>query len=276
MVLKTLQSTAALEVQGTHRSGAADPLRFDTEEGLEGIQTLLNRTGRFDYLINCVGVTSMAIDERDVESVRRAHAVNGRFPHELATAAAEVGGRVIHVSTDGVFPVDAGSCFEDTPTKPPDVYGETKAAGELSEAHTITLRCSIVGPDPIGQRGLLEWLLSQPDGAEVSGYSNYLWNGVTTLQFAELCRDIVLRDGFEQIRAASAIHHFCPNPQVSKYDLLARFAKAFGKSVTVQPVQGPAPGVTRTLGTRYDALKAFHGDSAGIDVAVERLASVIY
>jgi dTDP-4-dehydrorhamnose reductase len=274
MVLRTLQATVGLDVQGSHRASEAGGLHFDAGSGSPSIRELLQHSGGFDYLINCIAVTNALIDERDADSTRQARAINGRFPHQLAAATAELGGKVIHVSTDGVFPIDAGACFEDTDNNPHDFYAETKVAGELFEPHTITLRTSIVGPDPVAHRGLLEWLLSQPDGSEVSGYSDFLWSGVTTLQFAELCRDLILSNAFPAVRAESALHHYCPNPPVSKYELLLLFAEAFGKSVTVRPVEGPPPRGTRTLGTRYNLLKQFYGERVGLDVAVGRLSSL--
>lgn len=274
MVKKTLQPISQLDVHGTHRTDPSDSLHFDAETGLEGARLLLRRSGGFDYLINCIGVTRVSIDEQDPVSIKRAHAVNGSFPHELATAASELGGRVIHVSTDGVFPDEAGLCFEDTPTGPPDVYGETKVAGELSDEHTVTLRCSIVGPDPVGKRGLLEWFLAQPDGVEVSGYADYRWSGVTSLQLAELCREIIVTDAFRDVRAESPVHHVCPNAPVSKYDLLVQFATTYGKNVNVAPTAGPPPRITRVLGTRYGTLGPLYGESRGIEGAVKRLARI--
>ena len=274
MMMKTLRPISLLEVYGTQRTDPPDSLHLDAETGLEGVRLLLRRSGGFDYLINCIGMTKVSIDEQDPVSVRRAYAVNGSFPHELAMAASELGGRVIHVSTDGVFADEAGLCFEDTPTQPSDVYGETKVVGELSDEHAITLRCSIVGPDPVGRRGLLEWFLAQPDGVEVSGYADHRWSGVTSLQLAELCREIIVTDAFRDVRAESPVHHVCPNAPVSKYDLLVQFATTYGKNVAVAPITGPPPKVTRELGTHYGALRPLYGENFGIEGAVKRLATI--
>lgn len=61
----------------------------------------------------------------------RAFAANALAPGLLAAACAEVGARLIQVSTDYVFPGDASKPYEtDTPTGPRSAYGRTKLAGE--------------------------------------------------------------------------------------------------------------------------------------------------
>ena len=263
----------ALDIEGTQRARPGAEGYLDAEAGPEPVRALLGRS-RYDYAINCIGLTKPRIDERDAGSVQRSEAVNARFPHELAAAAAEAGTRVIHVSTDAVFLDDGGTCFEDTPPAPSGVYGRTKLAGELSEEHTLTLRCSIVGPDPAGGRGLLEWFLAQPDGAEVTGYTDHRWSGVTTLQLADLVRELIVRDGFERVRAAAPVHHVCPNEPLSKHALLVAFGAAFAKRVTVAAVPGPKPALTRVLGTRLHALDGFYGDGIGLEGALARLADL--
>src|SRR5213076_2163354 len=111
--------------------------------------------------------------------------------------AEEFGARVLHISTDGVFAGAAGACAEDAPHDCPDVYGKTKSLGEVTAREVLTLRCSIVGPDPSARRGLLEWFLGLPDGMEVTGYTDSLWNGVTSLQLANLCQRIIQQDAFQ-------------------------------------------------------------------------------
>ena len=273
MVLDTMRAAPALEVDGTQRVRPGVDGYLDAEAGPEGVRALLARSD-YEYAVNCIGVTRPNIDERDADSVRRAEAVNARFPHELAAAAADAGTRVVHVSTDGVFADDAGRCFEDTQPAPADVYGRTKLAGELSDPHALTLRCSVVGPDPAGRRGLLEWFLAQPDGAEVTGYADHRWSGVTTLQLAELCRELIVRDGFERVRAESPVHHVCLNEPLSKHALLVAFGAAYDKRVTVASGPGPQPPVTRVLGTRFSALDELYGDDAGPERALARLAKI--
>ncbi len=81
-------------------------------------------------VINCAAYTAVDAAEADEET---AYAVNAAGPALLATACAKVGARLIHVSTDYVFPGDASTPYDvDDPTGPKGAYGRTKLAGELA------------------------------------------------------------------------------------------------------------------------------------------------
>ena len=71
-----------------------------------------------------------AVDDAETDE-EQAYAVNAAGPALLATSCAHVGARLVHVSTDYVFPGDASSPYEvDSPTGPRSAYGRTKLAGE--------------------------------------------------------------------------------------------------------------------------------------------------
>ena len=60
-----------------------------------------------------------------------AFAANAAAPAHLALAAEAAGARLVHVSTDYVFPGDAEEPYDvDDPTGPRSAYGRTKLAGE--------------------------------------------------------------------------------------------------------------------------------------------------
>ncbi|PRY93305.1 dTDP-4-dehydrorhamnose reductase [Hasllibacter halocynthiae] len=61
-----------------------------------------------------------------------ARVVNAAAPAAIARAAAAMGAPVVHVSTDYVFPGDAGPYAPDDPTGPPGAYGRTKLLGETA------------------------------------------------------------------------------------------------------------------------------------------------
>ncbi|MFD3427963.1 dTDP-4-dehydrorhamnose reductase [Nocardia fluminea] len=79
-------------------------------------------------LINCAAYTAVDAAETDVDA---AFAANATGPGVLAAACAAAGARLIHVSTDYVFPGTARTPYEpDDPTGPETVYGRSKLAGE--------------------------------------------------------------------------------------------------------------------------------------------------
>lgn len=78
--------------------------------------------------LNAAAFTHVDRCEREPEAARRG---NEQGPRVLAAACAEAGIRLAHVSTDYVFPGDAGRPYrEDDPTGPRSVYGRTKLLGE--------------------------------------------------------------------------------------------------------------------------------------------------
>ena len=76
---------------------------------------------------NCAAHT--AVDAAETEE-DEAYAVNAAGPAVLATACAAVGARLIHLSTDYVFPGDAITPYDvDDPTGPRSASGRTNLAG---------------------------------------------------------------------------------------------------------------------------------------------------
>lgn len=271
MVEHLLSKSNGIAVKHTCRGQESTPFYFNVEDGLDGLYQIVERYGTFDYFINCIGILNSKIDEKDSKSVRRAFLVNALFPHELATLARETGTRVIHISTDGVFAKDAGVCMENSPQEYDNVYSKTKSLGEIIAPGFLNLRCSIIGPNSFKKQGLLEWFLNQPSGAEVHGYTDHMWNGVTTLQFAKLCRKLIVEDLFDVVRDEASIHHFCPNQAVSKYELLQLFKVAFRPDITVKPVADEERPVCRILDTRYNSLRDLFDYGQPMQNAIDEL-----
>ncbi len=272
MVFRLLARSPRLRVDGTRRGNGDGPLAFDVGDGVGRLREILGRDGGFAYVVNCIGVTPANIRKGDSAAIRQAILVNAVFPHELAAVAGEHGTRVIHISTDDVFAGTQEAYAEDAPHDCVDVYGKTKSLGEAPAPEMLTFRCSIVGPDATGCRGLLEWFLGVPEDKEIVGYTTYLWNGVTTLQFAELCRRIIEGDHFETLRDEGPVHHFAPNPPLSKYELLTLFNATFGRRVTIRPGEAPQGPVKRVLVTRYKRLREIYGPVADMTLALGELA----
>jgi len=81
-------------------------------------------------IVNCAAYT--AVDKAESEAAD-AERINATGPGVVAAAAAAVGARLVHVSTDYVFSGTGSTPLsEDTPTGPVSVYGRSKRAGELA------------------------------------------------------------------------------------------------------------------------------------------------
>lgn len=275
MVLRTLDAMQGMVVRGTHRDDKADPLYFDAMGPIARLEEICRKDGGYNYCINCIGITADTVRGDDPASVSTAERINAVFPHELADIAVRYAMRVIHISTDGVFAGLSQYYDENAPCDCTDIYGKTKKSGEVISSNVLTIRCSIIGPSPSEKRGLFEWFRSQPDGSEVPGYTNHLWNGVTTYQFAELCGRIISGGYFDVLRHESPLFHFAPNQPVSKYDLLLLLKKVFVKNVAIIPVENKAGPVRRILVSRYEGLKHIYGGALPMEKAILQLQRVM-
>lgn len=83
-----------------------------------------------EWIVNCAAYTAVDRAE-DEQNTCRALNVDG--PRNIGRVAAEIGAKVLHISTDYVFSGEARKPYmEDDPVSPQCVYGTTKAQGEAS------------------------------------------------------------------------------------------------------------------------------------------------
>lgn len=84
--------------------------------------------GQFDLIVNGAAFTNVDGCESNENA---AFAVNAAGPENLAKSAKRIGAKLVHVSTDYVFPGnEPGNRVESDPTGPISAYGRTKLAGE--------------------------------------------------------------------------------------------------------------------------------------------------
>ncbi len=154
--------------------------------------------------------------------------VNALFPHRLAVMAADVGARVVQISTDCVFSGRRGGYTEDDLPDPVDLYGRTKLLGEVEEQGSVTLRTSIVGLELHRQQGLVEWALTER--GSIRGFRGALYSGLTTSELSRVCATLITR--YPDLHG---VWHVASEP-ISKYDLLvALFARLGRTDVEVTP-----------------------------------------
>ncbi|MFX0005710.1 MAG: dTDP-4-dehydrorhamnose reductase family protein [Promethearchaeota archaeon] len=211
-----------------------------------------------EYIINCIGITKPFSKDDDPEGVKRAILINADFPWKLTGYAKKYNIKIIQIGTDCVYSGKKGKYLENDPHDPLDVYGKTKSLGEVFDGPMLIIRCSIIGPEFRKETNfLLEWFLNQPNEGTIGGFEHHIWNGVTTLQFAQLCEKIIMSNLFTQLRQKSFIHHFIPNNTVNKYQLMHIFNDIFEKKLKINRVNKPEQKVDRSLDTIYSDLNKF-------------------
>ena len=94
-------------------------------------------------IVNCAAWTNVDACETDEKLAALAEQLNAEAPKYLATAMKEVGGLLIHVSTDYVFGGEPYNtpCSPDLQGTPTGIYGATKKHGE---ENIIALGCDYV------------------------------------------------------------------------------------------------------------------------------------
>lgn len=166
---------------------------------------------------------------------------NALFPLQLRTRLRPQQ-RLLHASTDCVFSGRDGNYLANHERDAIDDYGFSKILGEtaVAEGGGTVFRVSIIGPELGNGSGLLGWFLRQK-GA-VQGYTNHLWNGITTLEWAKHAVALVQ----ERWKPDRPVIQFASEPSVSKRELLDIFASVWNIPVTINPVAAPDM-IDRTL-----------------------------
>ena len=210
---------------------------------------------KIEYIINCIGITKPFSKDDDPEGVKRAIQINADFPWKLASYAKKYNAKIIQIGTDCVYSGKKGKYSEEDAHDPLDVYGKSKSLGEVFDGSMLIIRCSIIGPEFKKETSfLLEWFLSQPNGGTIGGFEHHIWNGVTTLQFAQLCEKIITSSMYDELVQKSYIHHYIPNNTVNKYQLIHVFNDIFEKELKINRVNKPEQKIDRSLATKYSGL----------------------
>jgi dTDP-4-dehydrorhamnose reductase len=179
---------------------------------------------RPDVVVNCAGLTK---HKSEAEDPLISIPINTLMPHRLAGLCKLVGARLIHVSTDCVFSGEKGNYSEDDFADARDVYGKSKALGEVDYPHAITLRTSTIGHELQSTYGLLDWFLSQE--GRCKGYTRAVFSGLPTVVFAQVVRDVVIPR-----TELSGLYHVAAQP-IDKFSLLKLIAEVYGKTIDIMP-----------------------------------------
>lgn len=180
-----------------------------------------------DIIINCIGILIKGSQKDPSNAIY----LNSFFPHQLVKMLRKSGGKLIHVSTDCVFTGENGAYTENDFRDADDIYGRSKALGEVINETDITLRTSIIGPELKEQgEGLFHWFMQQK--GMINGYTKVMWGGVTTLELAKVMDMVISKNN-------TGLVHITNREPISKYDLLQLIRKIFNKTdVEINPIEG--------------------------------------
>jgi dTDP-4-dehydrorhamnose reductase len=224
-------------VSGTMRSGLKEYDKYDffnpqsVVEFLDPVNHfsgILEAVEQFDpsVIINCIGKTKPHTKD-PVATIE----TNSVLPHKLARFCDEFGIKLIHITTDCVWTGKKGDYGLSDPHDATDLYGKSKSLGEVAYGNHLTVRTSIIGRELNSRDNLLEWILSQPGDSVLSGFTEHLWNGVTTMELANILVRIV--DDEPELKGIIQI----AGEKINKYDLLNLVKDVYHLNFKVEPKQ---------------------------------------
>ena len=191
--------------------------RVNSPNDIEKFDTLIKEF-KPNAVINCIGIIKQKESTPEQQVL-----INSLLPKLLSNVCAKHGSKLVHVSTDCVFDGKVGNYTKRDITNAQDLYGMTKAVGELDNYNRpLTIRTSIIGHEKDSKYGLLEWFLHSE--GKVSGYSNVWYSGITTLELAKFIDKFWTFSGLLQIAG----------PKINKYELLNIIKKVYNKDIIIE------------------------------------------
>lgn len=118
-----------------------------------------------------------------------------------------------------------------------DIYGWSKSLGEtaiLGRKNSIVIRVSIIGPDSNSDKGLLSWFLNLSAGSKVNGFTDHLWNGITTFEWCKKVESLILKIDLNNEQQTD-VFQLGTQKLYTKYEMLKIFQKEFKTKVDITP-----------------------------------------
>lgn len=177
-----------------------------------------------NIVINCAGLTKHRSEGDDPA---QAIVANALFPHQLNNFCSTNSARLIHISSDCVFLGSRGNYVESDTPDADDLYGRTKALGEVSGPNAMTIRTSTIGHELSTNYGLLNWFLNQRN--ECQGFKKAYFSGLPTIELARVIAEYVI-----PAPHLNGLYHLAGD-SISKFDLLKLIAAEYGKEIQITP-----------------------------------------
>lgn len=193
-------------------------------------------TRSFDYLINCAAYT--AVDKAETDELKAASINTGAVGY-LANAAANRNVKVIHISTDYVFPGDTFRPYkENDEPAPQSIYGRTKLEGEgiLTSfcRDALIIRTSWLYSE-YGANFVKNMLAKAETGEPLRVVDDQIGTPTYAADLARAIHTILLHDEWKP-----GIYHFSNEGVASWYDFARMIFFLSGKKVDLTPVSTSA------------------------------------
>lgn len=180
-------------------------------------------------VVNCAAYTNVDKAEDDLESCAL---LNAKAPENLAVAMKDVGGLLLHISTDYVFGGDPYNtpCREDQKGTPTGVYGLTKLQGEqaikASGCHHIIIRTSWLYSE-YGRNFLKTMLMLTSTKPQINVVFDQTGTPTYALDLAKVICEIVENRLYE---GNDGVYHFSNEGVCSWFDFAKMIAAYSGNT----------------------------------------------
>lgn len=224
------------DVYGLARNIESSPKLFDVDvSNTEQLRKLFVEN-EFDYVVNCIGILNRDAEDHPSKAIW----FNSYFPHYLEEITKGTHTKIVHISTDCVFSGKEGMYTENDIKNGIGFYAQSKALGELTNTKDVTIRTSIIGPE-LNRNGigLFHWFMSQPDDAQLKGFTHAFWSGLTTLELAKVIVAILDQN-------ISGLIQVAPSTKIDKHTLLSLFNSVY-RNGTVSIVPDDSYYVDKSL-----------------------------
>lgn len=215
------------DVTGTYLSHPCVP------EGVRGVELDLGDTtsiravvepARPDIIIHAAAITDPDECENDPEKAFR---VNFEATHEIALLAADLGARLVYVSTDLVFDGKKGDYHEEDPPCPLSIYGMSKLRGEEAVLDAcpgaLVLRSALIYGfgSPTSKTFLGRMLESLSEGRRMQLFTDQMRNPILVDDLAAGIFRAIEED-------LSGLYHLGGGEAASRYEFGRRVCQVFG------------------------------------------------
>ena len=210
-----------------------------------------------NWVINASAYT--AVDQAESDSAN-AYAVNAFGPEELALACAAIGARLVHISTDYVYPGEEvvgnrEALRESDAVGPTGVYGASKLAGELlvknaCPEHVILRTAWVFG---LHGNNFVKTMLRLGAEREELGVVSDQWGGPTSARgianaIASMVTKVIRRESEGgDLSSLWGVYNFSGEPHVN----WAQFAETIFGRATALGVLSDAPKVNAITSDQY-------------------------
>jgi len=173
-----------------------------------------------EYIVMTAAMTNVDACEADRLGAWKANALG---PKNVASAAKDIGSKLIYISTDYVFDGERGMYREDDQTSPINYYGESKLAGERFVREicpdSVIARTSVLyGQNPVRQN-FVTWAV---DEMKKGNRINIVNDQYTSPTLSSNLADMIL-----SIRDQTGVFHTCGSERINRYDFSIKIARAF-------------------------------------------------